>query len=81
MVIPKRFPELVHSRALAVWQHRLFILSHFLKNGQFFSCLMLVFLHNNFSSFFFFSFLGPEMEQRNEGLRREEEKVQMFFLS
>ena len=30
--IPKRSPELLRSRALAAWQHRLFTLSHFLKN-------------------------------------------------
>lgn len=55
--IPKRCPELLHSRALAAWQRRLFILSHFLKNRRFPSCLLLVFLHNHVSSFFF-SFLG-----------------------
>ena len=30
--ISKRFLELLRSRALAAWQHRLFTLSHFLKN-------------------------------------------------
>lgn len=56
--IPKRCLELLHSRALAAWQRRLFILSHFLKNRHFPSCLLLVFLHNHVSSLFFFSFLG-----------------------